>query len=305
VSKLSCGVSIPGVVEKDGRYYKVIKNKWHKLSRIDEGINALYRSLQELDPLRPGTIGELIALYRAVGMEELKPATKKDYLNILKRLEVGFGKMKLDTLRPNQCANYLEQRKKRGRGATRANREIAVLSAVHQFGMRNLYVEYNPCRVSRNTERPKKRYVTDDMFLAAFNRSNEAYQDLIASAYLSGCRQTDVIAWTRSANLKPHGIEYTQSKTGKHHVVKWSEALRYFVQRAIDRFPDDDLIFASITGKAFTTSGIASHFKRLDVEWSFKDLRSKAQTDSAHSVLGHGAALEATYRKQLRTQPVR
>lgn len=304
MSKLSCGISIPGVTEKDGRYYKVIKNTWHKLSRIDEGINALYRSLQELDPIRPGTIGELIALYRAVGMDELKPATRKDYLNILKRLEVGFGRMQLDTLRPNQCANYLERRKKLGRGATRANREIAVLSAVHQFGMRNMYVEYNPCRVARNTERPKKRYVTDEQFLIVFNLSAEPYQDLIATAYLSGCRQTDVIAWTR-ANIKPHGIEYTQSKTGKPHVVKWSEALRYFVQRAIDRFPENDVVFANASGDPFTVHGIASHFKRLKVGWSFKDLRSKAQTDSAHSVLGHGAALEATYRKQLRTQPVR
>ncbi len=32
---------------------------------------------------------------------------------------------------------------------------------------------------------------------------------------------------------------------------------------------------------------------------------TKAQSDSPHSVLGHGAALEAVYRKALRTKPVR
>lgn len=305
MSKLSCGVSIPGVTEKNGRYWKVIKNKWHGLSRIDEGVNALYRSLQELDPVRPGTIGELIGLYRAFGMSKLKPATTEDYLNILKRLETGFGHMRIGTLKPNQCSNYLERRLKQGRGAIRANREMAVLSAVHEFGMRHMYVETNPCRVRRNRTTPKKRYVTDEQFLDAFNRANEPFQDLIAVAFLSGCRQTDVIAWKRSEHLKPKGIDYVQSKTGKAHFVLWSEALHYFMKRAMDRYPEADLVLLNTRGEPWTVSGIASQFARLGVKWSFKDLRAKAQTDSAHSVLGHGAALEAMYRKVLRTKPVR
>lgn len=305
MSKLSCGISIPGVVEQYGRYYKVIKNKWHPLTRVEDGINALYRALQDLDPIRPGTIGELIALYRAFGMDELKQATRDDYLNMLKRLDIGFGSMRLGTLRPSQCANYLERRKKAGRGGTRANREMAVLSAVHQFGMRQMYVESNPCRVSRNKERPKKRYVTDVQFLDAFNRANEPFQDLIAVAYLTGVRQTDLISWSRTRNLTPDGVDYVQSKTGKPHLVQWSDAVRYFVRRAMERQPAEDLVLTNTMGGKWSVSGIASQFKRLRVEWSFKDLRAKAQTDSAHSVLGHGAALEATYRKVLRTAPVR
>jgi site-specific recombinase XerD len=306
VAKLTCGLSIPGVVEKDGRYYKVIQNKWHKLSRIDEGEAALYRALYELDPLRPGTIGELISVYRAVGMDELRPATRKDYLNILNRLDHHFGKMVIGTLKTNQCAHFLETRRKRGRGAIRANREMAVLSAVHEFGLRNRYVEFNPCRgMSRNTEKPRKRAVKDAEFLEVFNRVNEPFQDLIAAAYLSGVRQTDVIAWSRTRNLRPEGIVYTQSKTGKSHTVEWSDALRYFVRRAMERFPDIDLVFANTQGKPWTTSGIASQIKRLNCTWCFKDLRAKAQSDSPHSVLGHGAALEALYRKELRTKPVR
>ena len=306
MSKLSCGISIPGVTEKDGRYYKIVKNKWVKLTRIDEGINALYRALHELDPLKPGTISELIGLYRAMGMDELSEATRKDYLNILKRLEIGFGRMKVDTLRPNQVSNYLERRRKAGRGATRANREVAVLSAVHQFGMRNLACEYNPCRgTSRNTESPKQRYVTNEEFLDAFNRSNEAFQELLALAYLTGCRQTDLIAWSRTGNLTPKGIDYRQSKTGKQHLVSWSDAVRHFARRAMERAPHSDLVLTNTRGEPWTVSGIASQIKRLKCTWTFKDLRAKAQSDSAHSVLGHGAALEATYRKVLRTVPVR
>lgn len=305
MSKLSCGVSIPGVTEQHGRYYKLIKNKWHPLTRVSDGINALYKALHDLDPLRPGTIGELISLYRAVGMDELKPATRADYENILKRLEVGFGAMRIGTLKSSHCANYLERRKKAGRGGTRANREMAVLSAVHQFGLRNLMVEFNPCRVPRNKERPKKRYVTNEEFLDAFNRTNVAFQELIAVAYLTGVRQTDLISWKRTEHLKPDGIDYVQSKTRKRHLVQWSDAVRHFVRRAMERQPRAELVLTNTRGEPWSVSGIASQLKRLGVEWSFKDLRAKAQTDSAHSVLGHGAALEATYRKVLRTQPVR
>lgn len=306
MANLTCGLSIPGVNEKDGRYYKIIKNKWLGLSRIDEGVTALYRALYELDPLKPGTIGELINIYRALGMDHLKPATQKDYHNILNRLLHHFGRMRIGTLKTNQVAHFLEHRKRQGKGGVRANREVAVLSAVHEFGLRQMYVEFNPCRGSaRNRERPKKRVVSDADFLAVFERANEPFQDLIAAAYLSGVRQTDLISWRRSVHLKPHGIEYVQSKTGKAHTVEWSSALKFFVDRSIARYPDENLVFTNTRGQPWTVSGIASQIARLKSPWCFKDLRAKAQTDSPHSVLGHGAALEAVYRKELRTKPVR
>lgn len=306
MGKLTCGLSIPAVTEKDGRYYKIIKNKWHPLSRIDEGINALYRQLYELDPLKPNSIGELMQIYQAVGMEHLKAATIKDYLNILKRLNHHFGKMRIGTLRPNQVAHFKDVRRKAGRGGIRANREVAVLSAVHEFGMRNLYCECNPCRGSkRNKETPKRKIVTDEAFLDVFNRANEPFQDLIAVAYLSGVRQTDLFLWRRTEHLTPKGISYVQSKTGKAHTVAWSDALRYFIRRAMSRFPNAELVLTNTHGYAWTTSGVASQLHRLCSPWNFKLLRSKAQTDSPHSVLGHGAALEAVYRKELRTRPVR
>lgn len=306
MGKLTCGLSIPGVFERDGRYYKVIRNKWHPLSRIDEGESALYRALYELEPSRPGTLGELMRVYRAAGMDDLKPATRADYSKILLRLDHHFGKMRIGALRPSQISVWLERRRKAGRGATRANREFAVLSSVHKFGMRQGWLEGNPCYgVSRNKERPRKRAVTDAEFLEAFHASNEPFQDLISAAYLSGTRQTDIVSWSRSAHLKPHGIVYVESKTGKHHTVEWSDALRFFVRRACERFPDKDLVFLNTQGNPWTVWGINSQMDRLGVSWSFKDLRAKAQTDSPHSVLGHGAALEAVYRKALRTRPVR
>ncbi|HZO24185.1 MAG TPA: hypothetical protein VFB37_16965 [Steroidobacteraceae bacterium] len=306
MGKLACGLSIPGVFEKDGRYYKVVRNRWIALSRIDEGINSLYRALYELDPARPGTVGEMIAVYRAAGMDNLRPSTQARYGLMLTRLDKTFGKMRIGTLRPSHVAMHLEKRRKRGRGAIAANREMAVLASVHNFGMRQGWLEANPCRgIARNTEKPRKRNVTDAEFLEAFHASPEPFQDLIAAAYLSGCRQGDVVSWTRSGNLKPEGIVFVESKTGKPHTVEWSDALRFFVRRAMARFPDTDHVFANRFGQPWSVWAINSQMRRLKVTWAFRDLRAKAQTDSPHSVLGHGAAMEAVYRKMLRTKPVR
>jgi integrase len=171
--------------------------------------------------------------------------------------------------------------------------------------MRHGWVDSNPCHgVPRNKEKPRRRYVTDAEFSAAFDRSPEAFQDLIAGAYLSGARQTDVVGWTRE-NITPDGIAYQQSKTGKPHTVSWSPALKFFVERALNRCPDAQRIFLNQHGEPWTVWAINSQKRRLGLSWSFKDLRGKAQTDSPHSVLGHGAALEAVYRKTLHTKPVR
>lgn len=306
MAKLSCGLSIPGVTEKDGRYYKIIRNKWHKLSRIDEGVNALYRALFELDPAQPGTIGELIKMYGAAGMDELKPATRSDYTKILPRLMHHFGHITIGQLKPSQIAVWLETRRKAGKGSTRANREFAVLSSVHKFGMRQGWLEANPCiGVPRNKERPRRRVVTDAEFLEGFHKAPENFQDLISAAYLSGTRETDIVAWTRSGSLRPDGIHYIESKTGKPHHVEWTDALRYFVRRAMARFPDAEYVFVNSLGQKWGQWAINSQMRRLEVGWCFKDLRAKAQTDSEHQVLGHSGAMEQLYRKALRTKPVR
>jgi integrase len=312
MSKLSCGLAIPGVTEKDGRYYKIIRNRWHGLSRIDEGVPALYRALYELDPAKPHSIGDLIRAYRAIGMDELRPATRSDYLRILIRLDHHFGKMTIPALRPSHVAVFLEKRKKAGRGATRANRERAVLSSVFEFGLRQdgWGIEANPCRgIRRNKERPRKRHVKDPEFLEVFEASPEPFQDLLAAGFLSGTRETDIVAWSVSQHWKPHGIVYVESKTGKEHTVEWSKAFAFFVERArrrtIERNPDSDLIFTNRHGQPWTVWAINSQMARLGRPWAFRDLRAKAQTDSEHPVLGHAAAMEKVYRKALRTRPVR
>ena len=58
-------------------------------------------------------------------------------------------------------------------------------------------------------------------------------------------------------------------------------------------------------GWQWTVWAINSQMARLGVNWAFKNLRAKAQTHSAHGVLGHDQAMEYLYRKVIHTKPVR
>ena len=310
-----------GVYQKNGRWYKVVRNKWVGLTRVDEGLTALRRALREVPTTRnPVTVSELLALY--LPSAEISPATRREYERIADtRLAHHFGGMAITAVLPSHVAMYLEKRKRDGVGHM-GNRERAVLSAAYEFAMRNGWANGNPCRgVRRNRETPRRRYVSDAEFLEAFEASPEPLQDVLAVALLTGLRQGDIRA-IRREDLREDGIYVTEAKTGKRKVVGWTDALRYFVRRALDRQeqlaarPADpkkhrqartvsSYVLTNRFGEPWTMAGIQTAFKRLGTDWHFHDLRAKAASDAGHNILGHGAGMLGVYVRRQKVQALR
>ncbi len=294
----------PKVHEKNGRYYYVHQNRWLKLTRADEGESALYLALHELTADKPATLGQVMNLYVAKGMGELRASTRKRYLGTVDRLKHHFGHMRAGALKPTHVAQFLETRKREGAAVT-GNRERAVLSSIHEFGMRQGWIEANPCRgVRRNKEKPRERYVTDAEFLEAFHAANEAFQDFLAIALLSGARQGDVRSWGRSV-AQAKGLNYRESKTGKPRFVEWSDALRHFINRALTRSKGCDTLLVNKFGRAWGEWAIESQMRRLPGNWQLRDLRAKAATDAKHNILGHSGAMLRVYQREQRVKPLR
>jgi integrase len=300
-----------GVYQKNGRYYRVVKNKWIALSRVDEGLVALRRALRDTPTARaPATVGELLAAY--LPQAELAPRTRQEYERIADgRLAHHFGGMGINSVQPAHVAMYLEKRRRDSRGHM-GNRERAVLSSAYEFGLRQGWTSSNPCRgIRRNTERPRRRYVSDAEFLEAFEAAPEPLQDVLAVALLTGLRQGDVRAMKREA-LTAAGIEVTESKTGKKKVIGWSDALSFFVRRALARQealaarPSDprkhrqartvsEYVLTNKFGEPWTMAGLQTAFKRLNTDWHFHDIRAKSASDAGHNILGHGAGMLGVY----------
>lgn len=203
-----------GVYQKNGRWYRVVRNKWVALSRVDEGLLALRAALRSMPSAeKPRTITDLLTAY--LPQAEIAPGTRREYERISDtRLAHHFGAMPIASLTAAHVAMYLEKRKRDGHSHM-GNRERAVLSAAYEFAMRNGWAQWNPCRgVRRNRETPRRRYVSDAEFLEAFEAAPEPLQDVLALALLTGLRQGDLRALRREA-LTDDGIAVEEGKTGK------------------------------------------------------------------------------------------
>lgn len=212
----------PKVHCKHGRYYYVHSNRWHPLTRVDEGAPAMYSKLQEYTGENPGSLGQIMALYIARALPELKPASRPDYVRIIEnRLQHHFGHMLPDQLEPAHVAQYLEMRKREG-APVGGNRERAVLGSIMSWAMRFGWVRSNPCHgVRRNRERPSTRYVTDAELRAVLDRAPPELTDLLAVAYLTGLRQTDLLALQKT-QVSSKGVTLRQSKDGKPMEITWT-----------------------------------------------------------------------------------
>lgn len=295
------------VHEKNGRYYYVHQNRWNALSRVDEGIPALFRALQEHVSDRPATYGQVMIRYLGEALPELKPASRPEYERIITaRLHHHFGHMILGTLEPHHVAQYLELRKQQ-EAPVGGNRERAVLGSVCSWAMRFGWLKSNPCHgVRRNRETPSRVYVTDAAFREAFDRASLALQDLVAVALLTGLRQTDLRMMLRTA-VTADGLALRQSKDGKLRLIEWSDALKYFVRRAIGRSEaaGSKWLFVTPRGLQWSVDGLQSAMRRWKPGFRFRELRAKAASDAEHNVLGHDAQMLSRYVRAQRLKPVR
>jgi integrase len=310
-----------GVYQKNGRWYRVVRNRWIALSRVDEGLRALHAALRDVPIERPPqTIGEMVAAY--LRQAQLAPGTLREYARIGDgRLQHHFGRMPIQSVSPSHIAQYLEKRRRDGHGHM-GNRERAVLSSAFEFGLRHGWATHNPCRgVRRNTERPRRRYVSDSEFLEAFEAAPEPLQDAMALALLTGARQGELRALRRE-DLREEGIHIHESKTGKLRVVGWSEAIRFFVNRALarqeaiaSRAADArrhrrrrevaTTVLTNRFAESWTMPGLQTAFKRLGVDWHFHDIRAKSASDAQANILGHGSQMLGVYVRRSQVKALR
>ncbi|KVV49573.1 hypothetical protein WT27_32020 [Burkholderia territorii] len=171
--------------------------------------------------------------------------------NELKRLVAVFGKMSPAAIKPKHVYGYLDKRAQMGAPA-KANKEVALLSAILEFGRRRGEVETNPCRgIEYNPPRPRQRYVRQDEIdlaveVARSRRSvgdqhpSSAYLILalcVKAAYLTVSRPTEMRELHRQS-IRPEGVEVPigKRKAGEQQRVKlvlWSPELKAVIDPAL------------------------------------------------------------------------
>jgi integrase len=318
----------PKVHEKHGRYFYVDKNKWTPLCRVSESPSELHRALAKLTGEPSKTLLGIFSDFTASrDFAALAESTRRQYKYFyFGRLNDFCGDLLPHEVEAADVAQYLQKRKvnKKGKGAISGNRERAALSSAYEWAMRHGKAKANPCRgIRRNPEKPSKVAIKSADLSAKIDEAPVHFAEVMQLAYLTGIRAVDLRA-LKLSNLTAEGIEFTESKTGKHVVTAWTPTLRELVDtilkartermtrqyankyRAPRPAQEHDYLLTNRFGKPLTVWGVISNMRRLDTGFQFKAIRAKAQTDGGErNVLGHTGQMREVYTRRRKLVPVR
>ncbi|MDE4918386.1 integrase [Cupriavidus metallidurans] len=271
--------------------YKLADGKWaFRLSaptRDAEAVAAIkddaIRRANELNGnvVRSGTTEALFESYfdwqeSLPKDSELRKAqgTLDENRNEAKRLVAVFGKVRPAAIKPVHIYRYLADRAKKGAPA-KANKEIALLSAVLEYGRRQGDLEENPCRgIKYNPTKPKDRVVTDAeiaLMRDVARQRGGSYQIMALCAYtafLTVSRPDEMRGLLRQRIL-PEGLQVPigKRKAGQAQrwkLVHWSPELRAVIDEAMALQRTAGMyVFGNTSGQQYSRSGWTTIWTRL------------------------------------------
>ena len=185
-----------------------------------------------------------------------------------------FGNVQPGKIRPVHIYKYLDGRAAEG-ASSKANKEIALLSAVLEFGRRKGVLETNPCRgIKYNKTKPKTSYVDEaarELVMRVARERGGSYLVLalcIRAAYLTVSRPDEMRQLTRQA-IAAEGVQLAVGKrrkgaAQKFKLIEWSTELRSVMDEAVSLQRTTSMyVFGNSDGQPYTVSGFNTILRRL------------------------------------------
>lgn len=280
---------------RSGCYYYVMrvdgKQRWAALGKDYSEALRQWAGLEGVTGKPVLTVADAIAHYLDDRATKLSAKTLTDYRAQAETLGKVFGTMRLGDVTQAHVYTYLKKR-----GNVAGNRERDLLRAVYTFAANIGYKGDNPAKGMRvrNTEKPRKRYVTDEEMAKLVLAAQPRFGLLIQFLYLTGMRISDAIALPLTA-AGDDGIRWEEGKTQKPRWVEWSDELRAVWKAAAGNRIGAQALFLGRRGP-YTLDGAESTWARVRersgvVNATFHDLRRKAGSDlsleRANELLAH------------------
>lgn len=240
------------------------------------------------DAIEPGTVEALIEAYfdwqeemsRENEMRKAQVTLDENRVEATRLVKV-FGKMTPKAIKPHHVYGYLDKRASLGAPA-KANKEIALLSAVLEYGRRRGQVEINPCRgIKYNPTKPRTRVVTlADVALAVEIARSRVSRDqtgastyivlalCVLAAYLTVGRPQEMRELMRQS-IGEEGIKIPIGKRKSGQAVRfktvlWSPELKSVINEALSLQRTTSLyVFGNTRGQIYTRSGWNTSWTRL------------------------------------------
>lgn len=291
----------PRMTVKNGWYYHVSSGKPRKWTALGKDLNEARRQWAELEDesIKPedNTFRVIGNRYMREVLPTLRPHTQRDYTQYFKLLDAVFGEISIDQIRPFDVAEYM-----RVRGETakvRANREKALFSTIFNHARMWGYTDKtNPCiGIKGHKEKSRDRYVSDEEYMAVWEKAHPTVQDAMDLALHTGQRPADVLKFN-VADIVDGILMVTQNKTGKKLRISIEGGLAEIIERIFSkpRNVKNPALLQDPDGTRLSYFAMRSRFDKArelaKVSFQFRDLRAKAATDTgdlahAQALLGH------------------
>lgn len=271
-------MKITRVYPKNGRWYYAEdleelgkngrpKQKWHGLTRIDEGDAALTAKLAEIlgeVKVEDGGMKAHLEEFKKVHLPTLSPLAQKEYERMYAVIGKAFARFDSPEVEAGDVEKFLTNfaNKPNTRGKYKAR-----LSTFFSWCVRNSHtgVKINPCREIRLSGPLKKRgKMTAAIFWAYHDALTELGKCVLTLCYLTRQRPKD-IRLLRESNIGPEYIDFTPFKTikstGAEVRVRRTQDIDYWLDRArslrpkLRVSPIDPYIIQSRTGEAYSKNG--------------------------------------------------
>jgi hypothetical protein len=245
--------ALPPRVFEHGAWYRIAvargdKREWHKLSRIRDGLPAMWRAYAAFTvdaPTDTYLMPALIAEWQDAVLASRAKATKTAANYMLGRVSGAFAEFRPDQVEPPHCVEFLAQWADKPRSY---NQYRALLAELMRYAMETgkRPAGTNPVRgvIRTKTEKPRQRCPTtselrrikigclygDD---GLHTRSGLTMAALIELAYLTGQDIGRLVVLRDGPGedqnepfLTRVGISFRRSKTGGRVLIEWTPRLR-------------------------------------------------------------------------------
>lgn len=201
------------------------------------------------------------------------PSTLKENRRERKWLDAFFGKMTPDAVQPHHVYQFLDGR---GKAApAKANKEIALLSAIFEYGRRLGELKENVCRgIDYNPTRPRTEIAdraSVDFALSIARDMGGQYpiMALCAKAAYHAVGRPDEMRTLLRSGIQPDGLQIPVGKRKKghaqrHKLAEWNAELKAAIDevRSLQKVVSV-YVFANARGGAYNRNSWSNNWRKL------------------------------------------
>lgn len=285
---------------KSGTYYYVTTTKPRKWISLGKDIDEARRKWADIEagPSNKNTLACLIDEWmESPSFAELAFNTRKVYKSASKQLKAVFAEFSVSDIKPHHVAKWQDDHGSK----VMANTGKSILTTVLNIAIRRGMIERNPAKEVENiTVKRRKRYITDEEFIAIREKAHPVLRAAMDISYVTGARIGDILDM-RLSHISPEGLLVRQEKTDKLQLFKRNDALNLAIENAksIKRPIRGLFLLCTMRGQQYDYQQLNQWWIKARTEAGvedvhFHDIRGKSATDAKRAGMDYQALLGHT-----------